>query len=145
MNSHKFKFLSTLLIMSSFLLSSCSQPSSTKTVTIDKHYILMADEPYIVNTNYNVYWPYLTIRNRSVGDAYIEFSYYFTVDGTLVTGPGLAQTVTLFAVKGVTTWEMPRHDRMAISRYTMVDEHYISRDDVGFCWTVLSVSKVAWP
>jgi len=105
----------------------------------------MADVLLTETHPYNIYWPYLTIRNRSIADAYIEFSYYFTVDGTQVTGPGLAQTVTLFAPKGTSTWEMSYHNRMAIFTYTMVGDRYLKKSDVAFCWNVLSVSKVEWP
>jgi hypothetical protein len=134
------KFLNYSLVLLS-IFSSCAPPS-IENVTISDNYTMYFDyyAEVFSGIDYDAYWPELEVNNLSNSEATVIFSYSFKVCGIKQTATGLNRTVTYYAPKGMSYWEMDYDNSMIIRSDARCSGSLVMVEDVDFSWTILSVS-----
>jgi hypothetical protein len=137
------KKLLLIPLFSVLTLISCAPPSSPSlnNVKIRDYFILIEYYEEIGNTRYDIYWPELTLENKSNSEATITIRYYFTVCDERRTDPALNKTIDIYVPKGTSIWELDEDYRLhLLNGYECLGKVFFQNVNVEFGWTVLSVS-----
>ncbi len=124
------------------ILNSCLPPNTSNVIISTNESTIYADYyAYVFNgLDYDVYWPELKFINSSNSDATISFKYSFFVCGVRQSNVGLNKSVSHFAPKGSSYWEMSENDSLFIRSTDTCGGALIDVNDVDFEWTILAVS-----